>query len=156
MKEPGVISGVQHTEGGQIEWSRTLPSTCRLSEGLKELIRQLLAGMLEPEASKMVKFDRFFEFVNSIVKITPVHVFNVASGDFLRIYTSVQSRPSSASQPQTGFKKVSGILQDLEEESCIPSMHSKLVANVQDAIARQTDIPAKDQVNSRITAMDVV
>ena len=31
-KESGVISGVQHTLDGPIEWSRELPDTCRLSQ----------------------------------------------------------------------------------------------------------------------------
>ena len=30
-KEGGVISGVQKTENGPIEWSKELPATCRLS-----------------------------------------------------------------------------------------------------------------------------
>merc|ERR1712042_275491 len=52
-KESGVISGVQKHEGDdRITWSKHLPSTCQLSLGMKEMIRELLAGMLEPDATK--------------------------------------------------------------------------------------------------------
>ena len=87
-KKPGVISGWQKTENGPIQWSTCLPSTCRLSLGLKDLISKLLAGMLEPDAARMMNFDQFFQMVHCIVTKVPVHVFNVASGDMLRIYNN--------------------------------------------------------------------
>ena len=31
QKESGIISGVQTSEDGQIEWSKTLPDSCQLS-----------------------------------------------------------------------------------------------------------------------------
>lgn len=64
----GVISGTQTAENGQIEWSRTLPSHCQLSYGLKQLVTPLLAGLLEvlslylPKLSSSV-FKYIFLFV---------------------------------------------------------------------------------------------
>lgn len=46
-KAPGVISGTQTSENGQIEWSRGLPAHCQLSDGMKQLVTPLLAGLLE-------------------------------------------------------------------------------------------------------------
>lgn len=46
-KASGVISGMQTSENGQIEWSRQMPPHCQLSEGLKRLMTPLLAGLLE-------------------------------------------------------------------------------------------------------------
>lgn len=46
-KAPGVISGTQTSENGQIEWSRQLPPHCQLSDGMKQLVTPLLAGLLE-------------------------------------------------------------------------------------------------------------
>ena len=135
-KESGVISGVQKHEGDEITWSTQLPSTCQLSLGMKEMIRELLAGMLEPDAAKMLKFDQFFQMVHSIVTKIPVYVFNVASGDLLRIYKynnpmdSMSARVSSSSSSDC---------------HSLPSM-SLIVVNLQDAIAIQTDISPKDQI----------
>lgn len=50
-KASGVISGMQTSENGQIEWSRQMPPHCQLSEGLKRLMTPLLAGLLEVKHS---------------------------------------------------------------------------------------------------------
>ena len=134
-KLPGVISGVQKEENGPILWSNSLPSTCRLSLGLKELIRELLAGMLEPDATRMMKFDQFFQMVSSIVNKIPVHVFNVASGDMLRIYNN----PVDSMRPSGGHSL------SLPSKST-SSSNSRIVVNLQDAIARQTDVAIRDQI----------
>ena len=138
-KKPGFISGVQKTENGQIIWSKDLPSTCRLSLGLKDLIRELLAGMLEPDATKMMKFDQFFHMVNRIVTKVPVHVFNVASGDMLRIYNNPANLTSSSShRPMDNCS--SGFL------SVTSSENRQLVTKLQEAIARQCQVPIADQI----------
>lgn len=69
-KASGVISGTQTSENGQIEWSRTLPSHCQLSSGLKQLVTPLLAGLLEVsvllylfiQKIQIVYFDIFTNF----------------------------------------------------------------------------------------------
>lgn len=43
----GVISGVQTSANGSIDWSSTLPAQCRLSAGLRFHVTPLLAGLLE-------------------------------------------------------------------------------------------------------------
>jgi len=116
-KEYGVISGVQTTPNGEIKWSRTLPTTCRLSVGLREKIRELLVGMLNHEASKMITFDAYFKMVNNIVNMRPVFVFNVAVGNMLRIY-----------------------------DNCLKGGPHRIAINLQEAIAKQTDIRAQDQI----------
>jgi len=145
-KMPGVISGVQYAENGPIQWSTSLPSTCRLSRGLKHLIRQLLAGMLEPDAAKMMKFDQFFQNVHSIVTKVPVHVFNVASGDMLSIYDNpVPSRSSSTGGHLKSLHNAS-TSSTSHSSSSHSSSNSHLVLRLQDAIARQSEVPISDQI----------
>ena len=43
-KASGVISGVQTSENGPIQWNRELPNTCLLSAGIKKHVTPLLAG----------------------------------------------------------------------------------------------------------------
>lgn len=52
-KASGVISGSQTSENGPIEWSRKLPAHCQLSNGLKQLVTPLLAGLLEESQTRM-------------------------------------------------------------------------------------------------------
>ena len=53
-KASGVISGVQTSENGPIQWSRELPNTCLLSAGIKKHITPLLAGLLEVNTTKIL------------------------------------------------------------------------------------------------------
>lgn len=63
-KESGVISGTQTTENGPIEWAKSLPQHCQLSEGLKELVTPLLAGLLEVRIfSKMCKLNLLIDYL---------------------------------------------------------------------------------------------
>ena len=45
-KASGVISGVQTSENGPIQWNRELPNTCLLSAGIKKHVTPLLAGFV--------------------------------------------------------------------------------------------------------------
>ncbi|KAK7499608.1 hypothetical protein BaRGS_00009260 [Batillaria attramentaria] len=88
QKEPSVISGVQLTENGPIEWRRELPSTCRLSMGLKRLITPFLAALLEKDQSRTWPFDQFFEQVANIANNKVViDVFCPSWLTKLKIYT---------------------------------------------------------------------
>nr|QNL15296.1 serine/threonine-protein kinase TBK1 [Littorina littorea] len=65
-KEAGVISGVQLTENGRIEYRSELPNTCRLSLGIKRQVTPFLAALLEKDQSRTWPFDQFFEQVANI------------------------------------------------------------------------------------------
>ncbi|KAL4226664.1 hypothetical protein ACF0H5_014645 [Mactra antiquata] len=85
-KESGVIMGIQHTEGGDIEWSRELPKTCRLSDGLKLLITPIFARLLESNPIKVWNFDAFFKEVESIIRKRVINVYCPHTWNSLRIY----------------------------------------------------------------------
>lgn len=87
-KASGVISGVQHSNGGSIEWSRNLPSNCRLSMGMRQLITPVLAHLLESNPEKMMKFDDFFESANDIKNKHVVYVFDMNRNFLLHIYAN--------------------------------------------------------------------
>lgn len=86
-KKSGVISGVQHSEGGPIDWSRHLPSTCRLSQGMKQLITPVLARLLECDhENMMMQFDDFFDAVKVITSKHIIYAFDLSKSSLLHIY----------------------------------------------------------------------
>lgn len=85
-KLPGIISGIQPTENGPIEWSRHLPDHCQLSTGLKFLVTPLLAGLLEENQKRMWSFDRFFNEVTNILNKKVVHVFYMNRASSVEIF----------------------------------------------------------------------
>nr|UCK81545.1 serine/threonine-protein kinase TBK1 [Arenicola marina] len=87
-KQSGVLSGVQLTAGGPIEWSRELPNTSAISLGLRKLVTPLLAGLMESNIELMWTFDKFFQTVNVIRAKRVVHVFNTATSTLLHAYMS--------------------------------------------------------------------
>lgn len=87
-KASGVISGSQTSENGPIEWSRTLPSHCQLSQGLKHLVTPLLAGLLEESQLRMWSFDRFFKEVTNILNKKVLHVFYMNKSSSIEVYMS--------------------------------------------------------------------
>lgn len=76
-KPKGMISGIQHSETGDIEWSSDLPDTCLLSPSLRDKITPLLAGLLEYNPENMWTFEQFFESVTHVLNHKAVHVFCV-------------------------------------------------------------------------------
>lgn len=76
-KQKGIISGIQHSESGDIEWSANLPKTCLLSPSLQNKITPLLAGLLEYNPKNMWTFDEFFQSVTHVLSHKAVHVFCV-------------------------------------------------------------------------------
>ncbi|XP_071784417.1 serine/threonine-protein kinase TBK1-like isoform X3 [Asterias amurensis] len=87
MKASGIISGVQRdSEDGPITWSRELPMTTQLSQGLRCHVEELLAGLLESDVNKMWSFQTFHEFAQSLVNKTVLNVFHVTTSQLLKVY----------------------------------------------------------------------
>lgn len=76
-KQQGIISGIQHSDNGDIEWNANLPKTCLLSPSLQDKITPLLAGLLEYNPKNMWTFDQFFQSVTHVLSHKAVHVFCV-------------------------------------------------------------------------------
>lgn len=86
-KRPGIISGVQKNQGENIEWSDKLPEHTRLSQGLKDLITPVLAGVLESQPSPTsMSFEHFFSNVQDILTRKVVDLYSVHSASFHKIY----------------------------------------------------------------------
>ncbi|XP_063696271.1 inhibitor of nuclear factor kappa-B kinase subunit epsilon [Culicoides brevitarsis] len=85
-KQPGVISGIQTTENGPIEWSRQLPPHCQLTTGLKYLVTPLLAGLLEESQKRMWSFDRFFNEVTNILTKRVLHFYYINKATSIEVY----------------------------------------------------------------------
>ncbi|XP_071540715.1 serine/threonine-protein kinase TBK1 isoform X2 [Panulirus ornatus] len=91
-KAPGVISGVQTSENGPIEWCTDLPETCQLSLGLRKLVTPLLAGLLEVDPQRMWNFERFFQEVTMILNRKVAHIFLVNRVQPLTVYMDPEHR----------------------------------------------------------------
>ena len=91
-KASGVISGVQTSENGPIQWSKELPSTCLLSAGIKKHVTPLLAGLLEVNPQKMWTFDKFFSEVTRILSKKKLHFFYMNKMSELRVYLDKEER----------------------------------------------------------------
>ncbi|XP_022189807.2 serine/threonine-protein kinase TBK1 isoform X1 [Nilaparvata lugens] len=85
-KASGVISGIQTSENGPIDWCRDLPKNCQLSAGLKKLVTPLLAGLLEVDSQRIWTFDKFFTEVTNALTRKPVHVYHINKAQSIRIY----------------------------------------------------------------------
>ncbi|NXG31597.1 IKKE kinase, partial [Dromaius novaehollandiae] len=85
-KPPGAIAGVQRQENGTIEWSYELPTTCRLSAGLKVQLIPILANILEADQEKCWGFDQFFAETSDILHRIVVDVFSLQQASLHRVY----------------------------------------------------------------------
>lgn len=85
-KHSGMISGVQKSEGEDIEWSDKLPDQTRLSQGLKELLTPVLAGILEADPVNAMSFQEFFARIQDILSRKVIDVYSVHSASFHKIY----------------------------------------------------------------------
>ncbi|XP_062584069.1 serine/threonine-protein kinase TBK1-like [Saccostrea cucullata] len=92
QKKSGVISGIQRTEGGDIEWQTELPRTSYLSSSLKSLITPIIAGLLESNLNKRWSFDRFFDATDEIMNKITVKVFDCSTGLNDKIYIDKTDR----------------------------------------------------------------
>lgn len=98
-KASGVIAGAQTSENGPIDWSRELPSTCRLSAGLKRYVTPLLAGLLEVDQQKIWSFERFFSRVtDSLCRRPAVNIFDVHGENLIKIYLHPEEERFTAFQ----------------------------------------------------------
>ncbi|XP_050576266.1 inhibitor of nuclear factor kappa-B kinase subunit epsilon isoform X1 [Bombus affinis] len=91
-KASGVISGVQTSESGPIEWSRELPQNCQLSIGLKKIVTPLLAGLLEVDPQKMWSFERFFSEVTDTLCRKRIHIFNMHKGSLIKVFLHLEEK----------------------------------------------------------------
>ena len=85
-KASGVISGVQTVENGPIQWSRELPSSCLLSQGIKKHLTPILAGLLEVNPQKMWTFEKFFNEVTNLLGKKKIYVYFMNRLSALRVY----------------------------------------------------------------------
>lgn len=69
--------GVENTPGGEIQWSKTLPASCRLSPNLKHRLETLLQRLLESERSKLMTFREFFTETDRILNLIPIYYLNL-------------------------------------------------------------------------------
>nr|XP_060500300.1 inhibitor of nuclear factor kappa-B kinase subunit epsilon isoform X2 [Panthera onca] len=85
-KPAGAIAGTQRRENGPLEWSYTLPVTCRLSMGLQSQLVPILANILEVEQAKCWGFDQFFAETSDILQRVVVHVFSLSQAVLHHVY----------------------------------------------------------------------
>ncbi|CAF0845241.1 unnamed protein product [Adineta ricciae] len=76
-KPPGCISGIENTSGGKIQWSKSLPESCRLSKNLKQRLEALLQRLLESNSDKLMTFREFFEETDRIFHLMPIYYLNL-------------------------------------------------------------------------------
>ncbi|CAF1406879.1 unnamed protein product [Adineta steineri] len=76
-KPTGCISGVENTPGGEIQWSKTLPASCRLSVDLKQRLEALLPRLLESNRNKLMTFKEFFQETDRIFNLMPIYYLNL-------------------------------------------------------------------------------
>ncbi len=76
-KPAGCISGIENTPGGDIQWSKTLPESCRLSIDLKQRLEILLQRLLESNRNKLMTFREFFNETDRIFNLMPIYYLNL-------------------------------------------------------------------------------
>lgn len=54
--------------------------------GLKSIVIPLLAGLMEPDASKMITYNGLFRMVQNIRQKIVIHVFHYSRCEDLKIY----------------------------------------------------------------------
>lgn len=123
-KQQGIISGIQHSENGDIEWSSNLPKTCLLSPSLQSCVTTLLAGLLEFNTKHMWTFDRFFQTVTHVLNHRAVHVFCVNNVCLYTFYllpnekiASLKNRLSDSTQIPTRSQLILWKNQELNDNS---------------------------------------
>ncbi len=69
--------GIETTSGGKIQWSKTLPESCRLSKDLKQRLETLLQRLLESDRNKLMTFREFFKETDHIFNLMPIYYLNL-------------------------------------------------------------------------------
>eukprot|EP00795_Rhopilema_esculentum_P002443 gene2443-18096_t len=88
-KGPKIISGIQRSNGGRIEYDDDLPEETRISKGLKVLLRPVLQELLETSGEgleDLISFEQFHKKVEDIASRQVVDVFALGSSTFHKIY----------------------------------------------------------------------
>ena len=108
----GVISGRQLYKSGPINYSKTLPKECRLSENCKELVEHILANVF---ALKW-QFSEYFSTVQNLLSKVVIHTFvlhsaecdpiYMNSNDGLVLHINDDPLPSSASKTSTSLLRL--------------------------------------------------
>ncbi|KAL8611310.1 hypothetical protein ACOMHN_013741 [Nucella lapillus] len=86
QKDSGVISGQQHFEGGPIHWGRELPATCLLSSGVRQVITPVLAGLMEPDAGRMLTYEMLFSTVKRLQFQEKLSIFHYTSASMHTLF----------------------------------------------------------------------
>ncbi|CAF2808183.1 unnamed protein product, partial [Rotaria sp. Silwood2] len=68
---------VENSLGGDIQWSKTLPESCRLSKDLKKQLEILLQRLLESDRNKLMRFSEFFKETDRIFNLMPIYYLNL-------------------------------------------------------------------------------
>ncbi|XP_041348781.1 serine/threonine-protein kinase TBK1-like [Gigantopelta aegis] len=134
QKEPGVISGVQRTEGGKIEWSRTLPETCQLSQGLRNMLTPFLASLLEREQQRTGPFEKFFSEAENITRKIVVDIFCSLSGSSLKVYVDPTDTLSQ-------LQDLIAIQTDIAAADQLLIYHGELFSQIVDPLASVSSYP---------------
>jgi hypothetical protein len=69
--------GIENSSGGDIQWSKTLPESCRLSNDLKQRLENLLQRLLESDRHKLMRFQEFFQETDQIFHLMPIYYLNL-------------------------------------------------------------------------------
>lgn len=75
-KDPGVISGQQKSEKGEIIYSKELPVRSPMSSALKRLTEPILARLLEGDPKKAISFEEYFKCVESICESVRLQILD--------------------------------------------------------------------------------
>ncbi|CAF4566301.1 unnamed protein product, partial [Rotaria magnacalcarata] len=63
--------------GEQIEWSKKLPDTCRLSPGLKRRLELILSRLLESKIDRLMTFEEFFKETDHVLNLVQIYYLNL-------------------------------------------------------------------------------
>ena len=84
-KGPKIISGIQRSNGGRIEYDDDLPEETRISKGLKILLRPVLQELLETSGEgleDLISFEQFHKKVEDIASRQVVQSFLLVCVNF--------------------------------------------------------------------------
>ena len=68
---------MESTPGGDIQWSKTLPPSCRLSASFKRRLETLLQRLLESDRNRLMSFQEFFIDTDRILNLIPIYYLNL-------------------------------------------------------------------------------
>ena len=139
-KASGVISGVQTTENGPIQWSRDLPNSCLLSQGLKKHLTPILAGLLEVNPQKMWTFEKFFNEVTSLLSKKKLFLYFINKLTAHRVYLD-------KSQHLEDFQLLLTEQTDVEPGSQILMLEDNLLTKLVDVGVPGTSFPDTTATN---------